>query len=81
LLGGDDGTQVATPPEKHRGFGKTSLRYDVKTNQWTEAGTIPAPRATLPTAFWHNSWVLPSGEVRPGIRSPEVWSWTPGTKE
>ena len=81
LLGGDDGSQVATPPDKHRGFGKTSLRYDVTADKWTEAGTIAAPRATLPSAFWNNSWVLPGGEVRPGIRSPEVWSWTPGTME
>ncbi len=81
LLGGDDGSQVLTSPDKHRGFGKVSLRYDVAAEQWTEAGSIVAPRATLPSAFWNNRWVLPGGEVRPGIRSPEVWDWTPGTTE
>ncbi len=81
LLGGDDGTQVATSPDKHRGFGKKSLRYDLATNQWIVAGEIVAPRATLPTAFWQNSWVLPSGEVRPGVRSPEVWRWSSGMTE
>jgi N-acetylneuraminate epimerase len=81
LLGGDDGSQVATPPDQHRGFGKTSLRYDVTTEKWTDAGAIVAPRATLPSAFWNGSWVLPGGEVRPGIRSPEVWNWTPETTE
>ena len=80
-LGGDDGIQAAIPPEKHRGFGKTYLRYDVAADKWTEAGTIVAPRATVPCVFWKNSWVLPGGEVRPGIRSPEVWSWTAGTME
>jgi N-acetylneuraminate epimerase len=81
LLGGDDGSQVNTPPDKHRGFGNKTLRYNVTTDQWTEAGLIAAPRATLPTAFWNNSWVLPGGEVRPGVRSPQVWNWTPGTTE
>jgi N-acetylneuraminic acid mutarotase len=81
MLGGDDGLQVATPPDKHRGFGKLSFRYDVTTEKWNEAGAIAAPRATVPCAFWNNSWVLPGGEVRPGIRSPEVWSWMPGTTE
>lgn len=81
LLGGDDGSQVASPPDQHRGFGKTSLRYDVTTDTWSDAGTIAAPRATLPAVFWNKSWVLPGGEVRPGIRSPEVWTWTPGTME
>ena len=23
--------------------------------------------------WWQGGWVLPSGEVRPGVRSPEVW--------
>jgi N-acetylneuraminic acid mutarotase len=81
LVGGDDGSQVATPQDKHRGFGKTPLRYNVATDKWIEAGGIAAPRATLPCVFWNNSWVLPGGEMRPGIRSPEVWSWTAGTME
>jgi N-acetylneuraminic acid mutarotase len=81
LLGGDDGAQVASLPEKHRGFGKTSLQYDITTGKWIEAGAIAAPRAALSTAFWSNSWVLPGGEVRPGIRSPEVWIWKPESME
>jgi N-acetylneuraminate epimerase len=81
VLGGDDGSQVAIAPDKHPGFGKTALRYDMAADKWIEAGSIAAPRATLPSAFWNNAWVLPGGEMRPGIRSPEVWSWTPGTTE
>jgi N-acetylneuraminic acid mutarotase len=81
LLGGDDGSQVATPQEKHPGFGNKALRYDVATDTWSDAGTIPAPRAVLPTAFWHDRWVLPGGEVRPGVRSPEVLSWAPAAKD
>jgi hypothetical protein len=81
LLGGDDGVQAATPPEKHRGFGSSALLYNQKLKQWALAGTIAAPRAALPCVFWTNGWVLPGGEERPGIRSPEVWSWSLGTME
>jgi hypothetical protein len=29
---------------------------------------------TTPAVRWHNRIVIPSGEMRPGIRSPEVWA-------
>ncbi len=76
LLGGDDGANVGfTPPERHPGFERTILRFDRKTAAWTGAGSLPAPRVTVPLVEWNNLWVVPSGEVRPGVRSPEVWSF------
>jgi N-acetylneuraminate epimerase len=81
LLGGDDGTQVGVAPDKHRGFGKQVLRYDLKTAKWVDAGELSAPRVTVPLVAWGKAWVVPSGEMRPGIRSPDVWAWTPGKKE
>jgi N-acetylneuraminate epimerase len=80
VLGGDDGTQVGVAPEKHRGFAKSVLRFDAKTEKWLEAGELSAPRVTAPCVFW-NGWVVPSGEVRPGVRSPEVWRFVPTKKE
>lgn len=73
VLGGDDGTQVDTLPEAHRGFVPHSLRYDMKSGAWHEAGTLPAPRVTVPCVPWAGGWAIPSGEMRPGVRSPEVW--------
>jgi N-acetylneuraminic acid mutarotase len=81
VLGGDDGTQVGLPPARHRGFGKTVLRYDGKTGTWVAADDCPAARVAAPVVWWANGWVIPGGEVRPGIRSPDVWRWTPATKE
>lgn len=81
ILGGDDGTQVGVDPEKHRGFGRKVLRYDPKKDKWIEAGELPAPRVTAPCIVWNEAWVVPSGEVRPGVRSPEVWALTPGKQE
>ncbi len=75
ILGGDDGTQVGTAPEKHPGFRNELLRYDSKAAKWVESGPVPAPRVTVPCARWLDRWVVPGGEVRPGIRSPEVWAY------
>lgn len=74
LIGGDDGSLAGfTPPDKHPGFPGKVLRYDIAGNQWTTPDKTPAPRATLPCVPWGKDFILPSGEVRPGVRSPEVW--------
>lgn len=75
VLGGDDGSQVGVAPDQHQGFSKRILRYDVQSGAWTKSGEVKAPRVTVPCVLWHESWVIPSGEMRPGIRSPEVWSY------
>ncbi len=81
ILGGDDGSQIAVRPEMHRGFCKTILRFDQVQEKWIEVGELPAPRVTVPCVVWNKTWVVPSGEIRPGVRSPEVWNFTPGSKE
>lgn len=81
LLGGDDGAQTGTRPGRHPGFTKAALKFDIAREVWTAGGRVKAPRATLPCAYWEHSWVMASGEMRPGVRSPEVWSWTPKTTE
>jgi N-acetylneuraminic acid mutarotase len=77
LLAGDDGSRVGfQPPEKHPGFPRTILAYDPALDRWSEAGETPAPRATVPCVEWQGMFVVPSGEMRPGVRSPEVWSFS-----
>jgi N-acetylneuraminic acid mutarotase len=77
LIGGDDGSHVGFQPlEKHPGFAREMLAYNVNTGHWRTNGTVPAPRATLPTVFWQNRFVIPSGEMRPGVRSPEIWTFS-----
>lgn len=72
LLGGDDGSQVGADPRTHRGFGSTILRYDLHAEKWQPVGRWNAPRVTAPCVLWNGKWIVPSGEVRPGVRSPEV---------
>ncbi|HEV7281239.1 MAG TPA: hypothetical protein VGN57_13630 [Pirellulaceae bacterium] len=77
VLGGDDGSRLGVAPEAHPGFSRQLLRYDVKGDRWNVAGRIPAPRVTAPCVPGFGGWIVPSGEMRPGVRSPEVWSFSP----
>lgn len=75
LVGGDDGSLAGfAPPERHPGFARTVLTFDIGAEAWMEFNSIPAARATLPVVEWQGRFIFPSGEVRPGVRSPEVWS-------
>lgn len=77
ILGGDDGMRMDfAPPEKHPGFPGDILSYQTTTNAWFRAGEVPFSLVTTP-AFRHGeAWIVPGGEARPGVRSPEVWSAT-----
>jgi N-acetylneuraminic acid mutarotase len=77
LLGGDDGSQVGADPRQHRGFDRGLLRYNPDLNLWEKTGALPVARVTVPTVVWRDLWVIPSGEMRPGVRSPEVWAIDP----
>jgi N-acetylneuraminic acid mutarotase len=74
VLGGDDGSHVGfKPPEQHPGFTKTALVYDPAADRWTSEIPLNISRVTVPLAAVSDGFILASGEVRPGIRSPEVW--------
>jgi N-acetylneuraminic acid mutarotase len=81
ILGGDDGSQLGEAHEKHRGFSRQILRFDPKAASWIDAGKLPVPRVTVPLVHWSGAWVIPGGEVRPGVRSPEVWAFHFGVPE
>jgi N-acetylneuraminic acid mutarotase len=75
LLAGDDGSRAGFEPvDKHPGFPARILAYDPVADSWTQPGDLPAPRATAPCVPWLGNFIIPSGEVRPGVRSPAVWS-------
>lgn len=77
VLGGDDEKRFYSVPEKHPGFNTAVLHYNAKTDKWTAAGEWATPRAVVPVVRWADRWVIPSGEVRAGVRSPDVWGFTP----
>ena len=73
LLGnGADGSNLDIPASERPGFGDELLAYSIREDHWRKIGTIPAGRAALTAVQWGNRWVLPTGEVRPMVRSPEI---------
>ena len=75
VLGGDDGTRVNfSPPEQHPGFPKTMLAYHVNTDTWQTFSEMPVAHVTTTITRWNRGYVMPSGEVRPGVRSLRVWA-------
>lgn len=78
ILSGDDGLHVNFQPRAaHPGFPKSTLTYDSITDAWQESPNAPAGHVTTTIVRWDGGFVLPSGEVRPGVRSPSVWIGRP----
>ena len=75
IVTGDDGTKVDFQPvREHPGFPRDVLEYDPMREVWSSAGEVPFSRATVPVVRWLGRDVIPNGEVRPRVRTPEVWS-------
>ncbi|PST83569.1 galactose oxidase [Pedobacter yulinensis] len=73
--------------ERHPGFSDAILQYDPAKNCWKLAGHIPTQKladadrkpnkstwapVTTTLAEWQGAIVLPGGEVRPAVRTPQV---------
>lgn len=73
LVGGDDGSRAALKPSPdHPGFTNTILIYHADSNTWTEQEGLALPSVTTPLVHWNGGFTIPSGEIRPGVRTPEV---------
>jgi N-acetylneuraminic acid mutarotase len=71
LLGGDDGSKVGFQPvAEHPGFSRQILAYHTITDTWCVMGEVTAAQVTVPAVLWQGRFVVPSGEVGPGVRSP-----------
>ncbi len=59
--------------ENHPGFSSDILAYHTITDTWVKAGTLPGgSQVTTSAVKWGDSFVIPSGEVRPGVRTAKV---------
>ena len=57
----------------HPGFSKEILLYNISTGKTKTTGTIPYPVPVTTTAFWWDKVVvIPSGEIKAGVRTPQV---------
>lgn len=59
--------------ESHPGFSRGVILYDTETGKCTKTGEIPGP-AQVTTSAVDTPWgiIIPTGEIKPGIRTPEV---------
>jgi SSS family transporter len=80
VFGGDDGADAARIWElkdKHPGFSKDILAYHTITDTWVKMGQIPAGHVTTTAVQWGDSIIMPSGEIRPGTRTPKLFKGKP----
>ena len=79
VISGDDGAQTSlASPADHKGFTNNILRYDTAKDVWRDAGRLGVPPpVTLSTAPWRNGFVFFNGEVRPGVRTTQVFLLVP----
>lgn len=77
IFSGDSGEyadRVWELKDKHPGFDRDIISFDLKTNQWRRAGGVPFSLATTPSVQWRGCYIIPGGEDRPGHRTPVVYS-------
>jgi len=70
----------------HPGFSRDILVYHTITDTWAKAGEVPesiigglmaGSHVTTTAVRWDENIIIPSGEVRPGVRSSKIWSAMP----
>ncbi|MDM1293961.1 hypothetical protein HX021_06590 [Sphingobacterium sp. N143] len=57
----------------HPGFGRAVWRYDLKSSEWKQMDDLPSDGPVTTTAVvWDDLIILPSGEIKAGVRSPQI---------
>lgn len=57
----------------HKGFDKSLLLYNTVTDVWTKIGELPfLTHVTTTDVKWGNEIVISNGEIKPGVRTPDV---------
>lgn len=79
VLGGDHGRyaeQTFELKDQHPGFSRKIMTYHTTTDTWAQFGELSAGHVTTTAVRWDGRIVIPSGEVRPGVRSPRIMAGT-----
>jgi N-acetylneuraminate epimerase len=59
----------------HPGFSHEILAYDIEHDRWDAMGSLPFPTPVTTHAFvWDGFIMIPGGEVRAGVRTPNIFS-------
>ncbi|MDN3672921.1 galactose oxidase [Flavobacterium branchiarum] len=57
----------------HNGFYNAILLYNTHTDKWSKIGELPfLAQVTTTATIWDDKIVLSNGEIKPGVRTPDV---------
>ncbi|QXD26130.1 sodium/solute symporter [Opitutia bacterium ISCC 51] len=76
VVGGADGSlfhQADDLKDDHPGFPEKAWAYNALTDTWQEGGDIPQNHVTTQVAKWGDDYIIASGEIRPRVRTPNIW--------
>lgn len=65
------------PLQQRPPFPRDVLAYHTSSDAWTVAGEMPLGVVTTSAVRWNDRVVIPSGEIRPGVRTNHVQSLSP----
>lgn len=66
--------ELAQMFEEHSGFSNQVLSYHTVTNTWNIIDTFSTQLpVTTQVTKWNGDYLITSGEVRPGVRTPVIW--------
>jgi SSS family transporter len=72
VFSGSTGEFVTGRTQDHPEFPKTVLAYHTITDTWAVADEMPQSVVTTMAVQWGSDIIIPSGEIKPGIRTPKV---------
>jgi N-acetylneuraminic acid mutarotase len=75
LGGGVDDTNFGGPMENRPPFPPLVTAVDVRTGEAKVIGEVRSSVLVAPVVPWKGGYVVASGEIRPGVRTPAVWSY------
>ena len=81
LFSGSTGKHIPKPIEDRPLFRRNVLVYHTLTDTWVRGGLMPEGVVTTPAVRWGDRIVIPSGETRPGVRTPGVQAARPTQPE
>jgi len=73
---GENDASISTLKNRWPGFKPDVFSYHTITDTWSRAGGMPAGIATTTAVRWNGGVVVPSGEVRPRVRTNRVSVFT-----
>ncbi|WP_425398754.1 sodium:solute symporter family transporter [Aeoliella sp.] len=75
VFSGSTGRYVVLPVDERPEFPNTVLAYHTITDTWAVVDDMPQGVVTTGIAQWGDRYVIPSGEVKPGVRTNQVQSF------